>query len=201
MVNPLDHPLPERVSHWINLINFLILGITGYLIHDPVPGVPLSTVRYLHFIFMYLLVVNGIVRFYLAIFGKHKDYKNFVLDKRDWRNLIPQVKYYLFMGKRPATGKYNPLQKLAYLMMPVLAALQVITGLILYLPTKMTALAEAFGGLGAVRGIHYVILWLFMALVLAHAYLVFTEAREQFWLMFCGKTGRSGVNETRSKAA
>ena len=45
MVNPLDHPLFQRVSHWINLINFFVLGVTGWFIHAPFPGMPMSLIR------------------------------------------------------------------------------------------------------------------------------------------------------------
>lgn len=188
MANPLDHPLPQRISHWINLINFLVLGITGYFIHSPYQGMPMNLVRNSHFIFMYLLVINGVVRFYFSFFGKNKDYNSFFLNSEDVRNFWPQTKYYLFLGKHPKiSGKYNPLQKLAYIAMPIMAVIQIITGALLYWPLKFTTLTEYFGGLAAVRGIHYVVMWLFAAIVLAHIYLVFTEAYDQFWLMFFGK--------------
>ena len=201
MANPLDHPLPQRISHWINLINFLVLGITGYLIHSPYPGMPMNLVRNLHFIFMYSLVINGIVRFYYSFFGKYKDYDSFFFNKEDIRNFWPQIKYYLFLGEHPKTGKYNPLQKLAYIAMPIMAVVQTITGVILYQPNKFPALTQYFGGLAAVRGAHYVIMWLFFALILVHIYLVFTEAYDQFWLMFFGKTTKGVARQNSSKAA
>ncbi|HVJ47805.1 Ni/Fe-hydrogenase, b-type cytochrome subunit [Desulfitobacterium sp.] len=188
MANPLDHPLFDRLSHFINLINFLVLITTGLLIHSPFPGVPMNLVRNLHFIFMYLLIINGIVRFYYAILGKYKDYDTFLLTKQDIETFWPQIKYYLFMGKHPRTGKYNPLQKLAYLALPLLTVFQAITGLILYRPEKLGSLATSIGGLAAVRGIHYVVMWLFIAIIAVHVYLVFTEAYEMFLLMFLGKT-------------
>lgn len=187
MAKASDHPLFQRVSHWINLINFLVLGITGYFIHAPFQGMPMNLVRNLHFFFMYFLIINGVVRFYYSFFGKHKDYKEFFLNKTDFKTFIPQLKYYLFVGKHPKTNKYNPLQKMAYIALPILAVVQAITGFIMYYPTKVLPLAELFGGLAAIRGIHYVLMWLFFAIVLAHVYLVFTEARAQFWVMFFGK--------------
>ena len=77
MVNPLDHPLFDRVSHYINLVNFSVLIVTGWLIHSPYSGMPMNLIRNLHFIFMYSLLINGFVRFYYSFFGKHKDYKDF----------------------------------------------------------------------------------------------------------------------------
>ncbi|MDA8229235.1 MAG: Ni/Fe-hydrogenase, b-type cytochrome subunit [Desulfitobacterium hafniense] len=187
MAKPLDHPLPQRISHWVNLINFIVLGVTGYFIHAPYQGLPINLIRNLHFIFMYLLVINGGVRFYYAFFGKYKDYDNFFLNRNDVKNLIPVIKYYLFLGKHPITEKYNPLQKLAYLAMPIMAVIQLVTGAILYWPTKFPTLGAAFGGLAAVRGIHYLIMWLFLSIILIHIYLVLIEAYDQFLLMFFGK--------------
>jgi len=188
MSKPLDHPPLQRITHLINLINIAALTISGFFIHFPIDGVPMNLIRNIHFIFMYLLIFNGIVRIYYAFFGKYKDWRNFVLSREDWRNLIPQIKYYLFLGKKPKTGKYNPLQKLAYLALPLLALVQIVTGAILYWPETFASLANAFGGLGAVRGMHYVAMWLIIAIVVVHVYMVFTEAREQLWQMFLGRT-------------
>ena len=188
MVNPQDHPIFQRVTHWINLINFVILGITGWFIHAPYPGMPMNLVRNLHFFFMYFLIINGVVRFYYSFLGKHKDYKDFLLNSQDLKTIWPQIKYYLFMGKHPKTGKYNPLQKLAYIAFPIMAMVHVITGAILYWPEQLAGYAGYFGGIAVVRGLHYLFLWLFVALVGVHVYIVFTEAYEQFLFMFFGKT-------------
>ena len=187
MANLSDYPLMRRISHWVNLINFLMLGITGYLIHAPFTGMPMNLVRNLHFFFMFFLIINGVVRLYYAFFGQKKDYKDFIYTKEDLKNFIPQVKYYLFLGKHPKTGKYNPLQKLAYLSLPVITVVQAITGLILYKPLQFGGWAEAFGGLATVRGVHYMLMWVFFAIILVHVYLVFTESRKEFWMMFFAK--------------
>ncbi len=187
MVHPLDHPLFQRISHWINLINFLVLILTGFAIHSPQPGMPMNLIRNLHFIFMYLLIINGVIRFYFSFFGKNKDYDQILLNKQDVKNIWPQTKYYLFIGKHPETGKYNPLQKIAYIALPIMSVFQAFTGAILYWPVKFAGLADYFGGLASVRGIHYIVMWLFIVVVAIHVYLVFTAAYEQFLFMFFGK--------------
>ncbi|MCM1564868.1 MAG: Ni/Fe-hydrogenase, b-type cytochrome subunit [Dehalobacter sp.] len=191
MVKASDHPLFQRITHWINLISFAILIPTGFIIHSPAQGINMNVVRNLHFIFMYILVINGIVRLYYSFFGKHKDYKEFFLNKLDLKTFIPQIKYYLFISKEhPKTGKYNPMQKLAYIAIPFLIAFQAITGIILYLPMKFPGATEALGSLAAVRGLHYVCMWVLILFIVAHLYLVFTEAMDQLGLMFFGKTGK-----------
>lgn len=183
----LDHPLFQRISHWINLVNFLVLIITGWLIHSPYPGMPMNLIRNLHFIFMFFLLINGIVRFYYSFFGKYKDYDTFFINSQDLKTFWPQIKYYLFLGEHPETGKYNPLQKLAYIALPIMAVVQAITGFILYKPEQLSGLAGYFGGLAAVRGFHYLLMWLFIAVIAVHLYLVFTAAYDQFLFMFFGK--------------
>jgi len=187
MVNPLDHPLFQRISHWINLINFFVLGITGWFIHSPFPGMPMNTIRNLHFFFMWFLIINGIVRFYYSFFGKYKDYGEIMLNLKDIKTIWPQTKYYLFIGKHPETGKYNPLQKIAYIALPIMTVLQAMTGAILYWPVKFEGIAGYLGGIAAVRGLHYIFMWLFIVVVAIHVYLVFTAAYEQFLFMFFGK--------------
>lgn len=188
MANPLNHPLFDRVSHYINLINFLVLIITGWLIHSPYPGMPMHLIRNLHFIFMYSLLINGVVRFYWSFLGKNGDYKDFFLTRGDIKNMIPQVKYYLFMGKHPETRKYNPLQICAYIAMPIMAVCMAITGAILYLPQTLGAYSSFVGGLATIRLIHYFLMWGFILVIAIHVYLVFTTSLEEFWLMFFGKT-------------
>lgn len=188
MASPLDHPLFQRVSHYINLINFAVLITTGLLIHSPYPGMPMNLVRNLHFIFMFLLIINGVVRFYYSFRGKYKDYDTFLLNKQDFKTIWPQIKYYLFIGEHPETGKYNPLQKIAYIALPILTVFQAFTGFILYKPEVFNSLASSMGGLATVRGIHYITMWILIAIIIIHVYLVFTEAYEMFLLMFFGKT-------------
>lgn len=188
-----NHPLFQRVSHWINLVNFFVLIVTGFLIHSPFQGMPMNFVRHLHFFFMFFLLINGVVRFYFSFFGENKDYDSFFLDKRDIQTIWPQIKYYLFMGEHPETGKYNPLQKMAYIALPIMSVVQAITGFILYRPEQFSTVAGYFGGLASVRGFHYLFTWLFIAIIAIHAYLVFTAAFDQFLLMFFGKERKEKI--------
>jgi Ni/Fe-hydrogenase 1 B-type cytochrome subunit len=181
-----DHPFAARVSHWINLLSFAILGTTGFIIHSPGTVGAVNLVRNLHFVFMWVLLINGVFRIYYSIFGKHRDYKEFLFTATDFKKLFPIIKYYLFLGDHPNTGKYNPLQKAAYLGLFLFAALQGLTGLALYKPEAFSTLANLFGGLASTRGVHYFLTWVFMAIVLTHIYLALSEAWDQARYMFFG---------------
>ncbi|AGA69320.1 Ni/Fe-hydrogenase, b-type cytochrome subunit [Desulfitobacterium dichloroeliminans LMG P-21439] len=188
MANPAEHPLSHRITHWINLINFIALIFTGLLIHSPYEGMPMNAIRNIHFFFMYSLIFTGIIRFYISFLSKDRDYKKFFINAHDVKGFVPQIKYYLFLQKNHPDNPnaYNPMQKLAYIGLPILAVLQIVTGALLYLPMKFASLEASLGGLAAIRGFHFVVTWLFIAIIAVHVYMVFTEAIDQFWYMFFG---------------
>lgn len=186
MSNPSSsHPIFDRLSHGLNLVNFIVLIVTGMMIHSPFEGMPMNLIRNLHFIFAYILIINGVVRLYWSFMSKNGDYKDLLFTKADLKNLWPQIKYYLFLGKHPETRKYNPPQILAYFLLLVMGVCMIITGLILLFP--QTFLAYSIFSLYAVRLIHYFFTWAFIIIILIHIYLAVTEAPGEFLLMFFGK--------------
>ncbi|HEX3015995.1 MAG TPA: cytochrome b/b6 domain-containing protein, partial [Desulfobacteria bacterium] len=50
MVRPEDHPRYARISHWINLVCFAVLIVTGFIILAPHQGNSINLVRNLHFV-------------------------------------------------------------------------------------------------------------------------------------------------------
>ena len=181
-----DHPFPARVSHWINLISFAVLGVTGLIIHTPTLVGNLNVVRNLHFLFIYVLVINGLFRIYYSLVGKNKDYKEFLFNGKDFKNLPGILRYYMFLGPHPETGKYNPLQKGAYLGLFLFTGLQALCGLAIWLPEKYQGLAAWFGGAASARGLHYFLAWVFLAIIITHIYLAFKETFSAVKLMFFG---------------
>ena len=140
-----EHPLPAVLMHWVHLVSFLVLIVTGLMIHTPVPQVaPMVTVQQIHFISMYVFILTTVVRIYWAFFGAGSanvastkmisDYKHFALTKFDWRTMGQWLKYYLFMRKtRPYTAKYNPLQKITYgFLFPLGTLFMALTGFALF---------------------------------------------------------------------
>ncbi|MDR3288592.1 MAG: cytochrome b/b6 domain-containing protein [Peptococcaceae bacterium] len=188
MLRPEDHPLPQRILHWSNLICFAFLIFTGFMIRFPFQGTPMNLMRNLHFTFMFIFLVGGIVRGFISVFGKERDIKCILLTRKDIKQIIPQILYYCFiLKKEPEFEKYNSLQKMAYIAMQVLGVCQVITGVILYRPETFQTLGYMLGGLETVRVIHYLIMWIFIFIIVVHLYLVFTAAMAQFWFMLFGK--------------
>lgn len=193
------HPVPHRIYHWINLISMAVLTITGVYIHRPFASGLMNEARWLHFIFMYIILVNLMARIYYAFFGKNPDYHEFGYSKKDIPNFVHTVKYYLFLGPHVDTGKYNPLQKTSYIAVIPLLLLQGFTGFAIYYPSHFAGSIEAMGGLAAVRALHYMLMWVFIAFTLFHAYLA-ASSWNQFLVMMFGidKSKEGMVNSGQS---
>ena len=187
----LRHPLSLRLFHWVNAISIVMLTLTGFVIHDPIGfrmfSGNMDTSRYLHFIFMYILIFSTIGRIWYMIIAK--DYRNILFYRwQDVKDMGSLILYYLFLkNTHPDYGKYNPGQKLMYTLVFIMIIIQVITGFILYMPTALNGWAMALGGFIVVRLIHYCITWLFILCVMVHVYLDLAEGMPVLMSMINGK--------------
>jgi Ni/Fe-hydrogenase 1 B-type cytochrome subunit len=195
-----SHPLLQRIIHWVHLISMIVLAFTGFYIHNPFFDWNMGLARWLHFVFMYIVLIAFAMRIYFALFGRSAiargtretflDGKNFLPQQENRGQTVETVKYYLFLRKtHPRTGKYNPLQKSTYGVMAVLLILQALTGFALYTPFLgyFDWVTSALGGLMVVRQVHYLIMWIFIVLTGVHIYLSFAEGARTVPLMFVGK--------------
>lgn len=200
-----NHPLPAVLMHWVHLVSMVLLAFTGFYIHwpFPFPGMTMGVARYLHFIFMYVVLIDLAVRVYWAFFGggstlekgtrhKEKDYRNFGPQAANKGQLVETMKYYLFLrDTHPRTGKFNTLQKGTYVFWAFLLLLQGYTGFALYGPTYDWSFfargTELAGGLMNMRAIHYFIMWVFILTTMIHVYLSVAEDAAAVPLMFLYK--------------
>ncbi len=193
-----EHPLPAVLLHWAHLVSMIVLGFTGFFIHYPFAALPMGWMRQSHFIFMYVLVAVLVIRVYYVFFGagtsnvagsrvKMRDTKNFWFQPENKGRLVEVAKYYLFFRKtHPATGKYNPLQKVTYGFWAILILMQAVTGFAMYWPAWgwFASLNIWVGGLMMMRTLHWFIMWLFLITVALHSYLSLAEDVAAFPLMF-----------------
>jgi thiosulfate reductase cytochrome b subunit len=162
-----DHGLPPRwvrATHWIHVASFFTLLASGWQIYaaDPfwVPAFPewatlggsLPGALQWHFAAMWVFVANGVVavvtlvasgrlrRLYLSV-----SRASFTADlKRFVRNPLDH-----------GDGGRNAIQKLAYLGVLVVLALEVASGLSLWKPVQFQALSTLLGGYEMTRRIHF----------------------------------------------
>ena len=189
------HPLVFVLNHWVNLLSIFFLVLSGFYIHFPiVPGL-MGLARGTHFFWMFVLLINLVVRLVLAFFVKDAilpgsrevdtDIKNWMPQAENRHQMLPWIKYYLFMKKdHPISAKYGVLQKIAYIATPFLILAAAYTGFCLWGPTSQWAIFHAgtvwiaslfnAGGGGdpmPVRILHYFIMWVILIFTAAHVYL------------------------------
>jgi Ni/Fe-hydrogenase b-type cytochrome subunit len=197
-VTRLEHPWPAVIMHWFHLLSFFVLIVTGLVIHahSDVLG-PLGVIRQVHFLAMFVFVLTSITRIYWAFFGAGSAASGTLVRKRDWRFFGPSgadivafpkwIAYYLFIRKiKPPIEKYNPLQKLTYvLLFPLGILIMALSGFAMFQPTAaaMVWFTNAFGGLNGVRLMHYWTMWVMIMFFMIHLYLVLFEEPVQAAVM------------------
>ncbi|MFZ3172579.1 MAG: cytochrome b/b6 domain-containing protein [Carboxydocellales bacterium] len=182
------HPLPVRIFHWSNMISISLLTWSGMYIHSPVSLKVLSTMddaRFLHFIMMYVVFWGVFYRIGFSLLSG--DYKDWVFQPRDFKDLPGLLKYYLFLADHHHHfEKYNPGQKLLYTIWPIMIFIQAVTGFCLYQPAKLGWLSHILGGVAFLRQIHYLSTWFFICSAAVHIYLVLLSGWKVMWSMVSG---------------
>lgn len=187
------HDLIERVIHWTLAVSCVLLILSGFQLSFPSvetgPGFKvfgtINTARFVHFLAMYIFGAAAAVWIYqfLAL----RKYQGLWLYRAEWRNFLPTVSYYLFLrAEKPSYEKYNPLQRLTYLLIMLLAVLQTLWGFGLYWQQALWGPNEIFGGVLNVRALHRLTSWLFTGFLIVHLYLVLTEDIRSLWAMLHG---------------
>ena len=189
--------LPVRIFHWLNVLALFVLIITGFLIANP-PALLSSAeatnlhtfgiIRFIHFTAAYLFFFVMILRVYWAFVGnRYASWRAFwPFTKKNWKNFghVMKIDILLMNEKVEDVTKisigHNSVATLSYLIMFVLAIVQVVTGFGLYsdmsswwLPKMFDWVVPFFGGDFMVRNIHHTAMWLFIFFSIVNVYLVF----------------------------
>lgn len=182
---------PIRAMHWVAAISIVLLAFTGFAIGRPyyLPAGQVTGeffigwMRLIHFIAAGALVATVIVRVYWLFAGNR--YERFAallpVRRRDWVNMLKQIKYYLMIHpeRAPHYLGHNPLQQLSYTLIYLVAAVMIITGFAMYGQANPGGLIRAatlwvpqlFGGVQNVRLVHHVLTWVFLIFIPIHIYL------------------------------
>lgn len=188
-----EHPWPAVIMHWVHLVSFLTLVVTGIIISQPPLGVPMHTVRNIHFIVMFIFIATAVVRVYWALVGRSantgqtamvRDRIHFGVEKANRGLFFQYIKYYLFLRKtRPLVPKYNPLQKMTYsILFPLGVIWMAITGFAIWTNTMdfFAPITRLVGGLDQMRVLHYFGMWAMVVFFAIHLYLVIVEDPLEF---------------------
>ena len=196
------HPLPFRVTHWINLIAMILLILSGIEIHYPVLGGLMGVARGVHICCGIILVINCLARIIMAFIVKSSpmggtretvtDFWNWLPQKYNRHQLFAWIKYYLFIKKdHPLSAKLGVPQKLSYLLIAVAILFMGYTGFALWDVTADIPFFAGFtalvGGLMKLRIIHYFMMYFFICFTMIHGYLAVIDGSALPRLMFLGK--------------
>ena len=197
------HPVWVRLAHWIVAAAFLALVVSGTGILLALPKLfwgetgandapawlalplPVNTqqtgwARDLHFLAAWVFVLTGLA-YLLALLLGGRLYRRLLPDRDQLgaQHLLQEVRSHLPRHDRDrgaaATGRYNALQKLAYLaVILVLAPVMLLSGLTMS-PAVTSAYPELFtlfGGRQSARTIHFLTACLLVAFLAVHIWQV-----------------------------
>jgi Ni/Fe-hydrogenase 1 B-type cytochrome subunit len=188
---------PVRLWHWVNALAIVVLGVTGYLIANPLPTLPgeasdhflMGYIRFVHFAAAYVFAVGFLGRIYWACVGNDYAKQLFRLPVHRaafWRDLFHEARWYAFLVREPK--KYLGHNPLGHFFMVVFITIggffMALTGFALY--AEQTGMGswqdKLFGWLiplvgqsQDVRMWHHWGLWLLTVFVILHIYAAVRE--------------------------
>lgn len=202
----LKHLVATRWFHWVNFPVLFVMIWSGLLIYWAYDVYHLGVFHFfpdsvysalnldhrlapgmaLHFFFMWIFTVNGILYVAYTIFSG------------EWRYLVPQsigafrdafevVLHDLGVRKQlPAQEKYNAAQQVTYTAIVVMGVGSVITGLAIYKPTQLGWLVALCGGYEMARLIHFSLTIGYVAFFVVHIAQVIKAGWRNFQSMITG---------------
>jgi Ni,Fe-hydrogenase I cytochrome b subunit len=191
-----DEPHPPalpKFMHFQHLAMMFVLGFTGLAIRFPFIHGARTTLRYVHYVAMIIVVINLIWRFWYAFGSKRRDWRAFAITKKDAQSMLGVLLYYSYLSKtKPHTAKYNVMQKGSYILFAVMMVMQAFCGFALLefvkIPFTSITFSQALVGwwMGPLVGgtamavawmriLHYTLTWMFIIMTTVHVYLSATE--------------------------
>jgi len=204
------HPLAIRWFHWINFPVIAIMIWSGMLIywandvyrigwgdktilkffpksfydalHIPFR---LAEGMDLHFVFMWLFAINGLIYVLFLLFSG--EWKYIFPDKRSLKESAIVVLHDLHLTKKiPPQKKYNAAQRIAYTVVILMGSGSVLTGLSIYKPVQFGTLTSMLGGYEWARIEHFTLTILFTLFFLVHVIQVVFAGWNNFQSMITG---------------
>ncbi len=196
----LVHPLVVRVTHWINLLAVLIMVTSGWRIYNASPlfafhfpnditlGGWLAGALQWHFAALWLLVINGLVYVTYGIVSGHFRRKLLPISPRAViRDIANALRGRL---AHDDLSVYNAAQRAAYLAIIFALVVLVLSGLAIWKPVQLHALAALMGDYEGARYLHFGAMALLVFIVLVHVVMVLLVPRT-FPTMITGRLRRA----------
>lgn len=176
------HPLWVRATHWLNAVAVVVLVASGWRIYDAAPffgftipaqftlGGWLGGAIQWHFAAMWLLAANGLAYVLLNLATGRAARRFLPLSPRA---LVADLASALRGRLTHADpGRYNAVQRAAYLFVVLDTVLLVLSGLVLWKSVQFPLLRELIGGYEAARRVHFVAMAALVGFVAVHLAMV-----------------------------
>jgi thiosulfate reductase cytochrome b subunit len=176
------HPLLVRATHWVNALAIVVMVMSGWKIYNASPlfdfafpdaltlGGWLAGALQWHFAAMWVLVLNGMLYLAYGVVSGHLRRRMLPISPRA---LIADVAKAL-RGRlaHDDLSVYNAAQKAAYLVAILLAIGLVLSGLAIWKPVQLYALASLMGDYEGARLLHFFCMAGLVLFVLVHVAMV-----------------------------
>ncbi len=176
------HPMWVRATHWLNAVAVVVLVASGWRIYDAAPffgftipaqftlGGWLAGAIQWHFAAMWLLAANGLAYVLLNLATGRATRRFLPLSPRAFvADLASALRGRL---SHADPGRYNAVQRAAYLFVVLDTVLLVLSGLVLWKSVQFPLLRELLGGYEAARRVHFVAMAALVGFAAAHLAMV-----------------------------
>ena len=181
------HPLPVRVTHWVNALAILVMVASGWRIYNASPlfdfsfpndltlGGWLAGALQWHFTAMWLLALNGLIYLAYGIVSGHLLRRMLPISSR---TLVADVLSALRGRLSHADlSVYNAAQRAAYLGAIALAIGLVLSGLAIWKPVQLYSLSSLMGDYEGARLLHFFAMATMAFIVVVHVIMVLLVPR------------------------
>lgn len=204
------HPLAVRWFHWINFPVIFVMIWSGLMIYwaNGVYRIGWSDTTVLkffpssfydvfnlthrlaegmslHFIFMWLFILNGF--FYVLYTAISGEWRYLLPTKRSFREAWHVILHDLYIRKQPLPiKKFNGAQQLAYTSVVVMGLGSVLTGIAIYKPVQFSWLCALMGGYSFARILHFALTIGYCLFFVVHILQVIRAGWNNFRAMVAG---------------
>lgn len=197
-------PLLVRITHWVNAYAMTCMILSGWQIYNASPLFNFSFPRWAtlggwlaggiawHFAAMWLLLANGLLYLAYGLFSGY--FRRTLLPLRPgqvWRDFTAAVAFRL----RHEPGVYNAVQRLLYLIVLLLGAGAVLSGLAIWKPVQFSPLTALLGGYDTARFLHFLAMAGIVGFILVHLALVLLVP-STFLTMITGRAAPGHAHDT-----
>ena len=175
---------------------FGVPGDTRYWLYERTSVGPyqLANALRLHWLFAYLYMVCGAL--YVAGLVRGGGWRALMPRASDPAEALAMIRYYLGVVPHalsrkpwphpPVVGKYNALQRAAYLTMPLVGALVVLSGWAMHKPATLGWLERLFVNFDGARIVHFTCMAILGSFTIPHVILVIADGWDTFRSMVTG---------------